>query len=225
MKRLFPIFLVLALAIPAAATAHRKPSPKVQAATKNAAWLCKTQRTTMGDAAFMALYGRNRQAHGQGAMRNAFGKCVSQNSGKFLHAGLFEPANGTLTVTPPVAPSTTETLTLTGTIAGAGARPIASGTLSASLTVDLSKAVTKHHATCAPAQGTITLSQASPVGTLVKTLTNAVYCTNTNGSALFGRYTLTGTGAFATASGTGVEALLANTAGSMHSVEFGTFTS
>jgi hypothetical protein len=223
MKRLFPIFLAFALAIPAAATAHRKPSPKVLFATKNAAWMCKTQRTTIGDGAFLALYGRNRQAHGKGAMRNAFGKCVSQNAGRFLRAALFEASSGTLTVTPPVSPSTIETVTLTGTISGA--RPITAGTLSGSLTVDTSKAVTKHHATCAPAQGTITLTQASPAGTLVKTLTTAAYCTNSSGSALFGRYTLTGTGAFATASGTGVEALLANSTGSMHSVEFGTFTS
>jgi hypothetical protein len=177
----------------------------------------------MGDAAFLKAYGTNTRAHGKGAMRNAFGKCVSQNAKKFLRAALFESANGTLTVTPPVSPSTTETVTLVGSITGA--RPIASGTLSASLTVDTSKAVTKHHATCAPAQGTITLTQVSPAGTLVKTLTGAAYCTNTSGSALFGHYTLTGTGAFATASGTGVEALLANTIGSMHSVEFGPFTS
>jgi hypothetical protein len=156
MKRLFPIFLVLALAIPAAATANRRPSPKVLFAAKNAAWLCKTQRTTMGDAAFIRAYSRtNSQARGAGAMRNAFGKCVSQNTGKFLRAGLFESANGTLTVAPAVAPSTMKTLTLTGTVTGV--RPMANGALSASLTVDTSKAVTKHHATCAPAQGTITL--------------------------------------------------------------------
>jgi hypothetical protein len=34
--------------------------------------------------------------------------------------------------------------------------------------------VTKRHATCAPATGTITLAQAAPAGTLVKTLTSAV---------------------------------------------------
>jgi hypothetical protein len=222
MKRLFPIFLVLALAIPAAATAHGKPSPKVLFATKNAAWTCKTLRTTMGDAAFRNTYATNRRLHGAGAMRNAFGKCVSQHTRGFLRVSLFESANGTLTVSPAVAPSTTKTLTLTGTVTGV--RPIASGTLNATLTVDMSKAVTKHHATCAPAQGTITLTQAAPAGTLVKTLTTAAYCTNTNGSALFGRYTLTGTGAFASASGTGAEALLTNTAGASHSVEFGTFT-
>lgn len=221
MKRLFMTLLVVALAVPAAATAHRKPSHNVVLATKNAAWACKTQRTTMGPTAFMALYGRNTRSRGHGSMRNAFGKCVSQHTKEFVSAGLFEAATGTLTATQPTPPSTTETIALTGTLAGA--KPINNGTLTGSLTVDLSKSVSKHGVTCAPAQGTITLTQASPVGTLVKTLTKAVYCSNANGSALLSAYTLSGTGTFANASGVGVEALLANGAGSMHSVEFGTF--
>jgi hypothetical protein len=222
MKRLLLLVGVLALLLPAAATATRPPTKAQLFATKNAAWTCKALQTTMGRNAFIAAYGTNKKARGSGAMRNAYGKCVSQKKKKLLAAALFESATGTLSVTAPTPPSTAKTLTLTGTITGV--RPITSGDLSATLSVDTSKAVTKHHATCAQATGTITLSQAGAAGTLVKTLTSAVYCTNSAGSALVGRYTLTGTGAFATATGVGTEVLLANTSGTMHSVEFGTLS-
>jgi hypothetical protein len=222
MKRFLLLASVVALLLPAAATATRPPTKAQLFAAKNAAWTCKALQTTMGRNAFIATYGTNKKARGAGAMRNAYGKCVSQKKKKLLAAALFESANGTLSVTAPTPPGTIKTLTLTGTLTGA--RPIASGDLTGALSVDMSKAVTKHHATCAPATGTITLSQASPAGTLVKTLTSAVYCTNSTGSALVGRYTLTGTGAFATATGVGTEVLLANAGGTMHSIEFGTLS-
>jgi hypothetical protein len=224
MKRLLLLASVVALLLPAAATATRPPTKAQLFAAKNAAWTCKALQTTMGRSAFIAAYGANKKARGAGAMRNAYGKCVAQKKKKLLAAALFESANGTLSVsTPtPTPPGTIKTLNLTGTLTGA--RPIASGNLTGALSVDMSKAVTKHHATCAPATGTITLSQASPAGTLVKTLANAVYCTNSIGSALVGRYILTGTGAFATATGVGTEVLLANTSGTMHSIEFGTLS-
>jgi hypothetical protein len=171
----------------------------------------------MGTQAFLSAYGANRRAHGSGAMRNAFGKCVSQKAKQIRRAGLFEPATGTLAVG--THTSTLETLTLTGTIAGG--RPIASGTLTASLSVDLASSTTKHGVTCAPATGTLTLTQASPAGTLVKTLTAATFCHGSAGSALVGTYSLTGTGAFAGKTGTGRELLLAPATGSAHSVEFG----
>ncbi|HYZ77480.1 MAG TPA: hypothetical protein VE596_08910 [Gaiellaceae bacterium] len=223
MKKLIIVLAAVALCIPAAALggkpAKKPPTRASILAAKNAAWACKALRMRMGAQAFVATYGTNTRAHGAGAMRNAFGKCVSQQVRLIRRAGLFEPATGTLTITPPTAPSTTEALALTATISGG--RPIASGSVSGTFSVDLAAAVTKHGVTCAPVTGTLTLTQASPAGTLVKTLTTATFCKGAAGSALVGRYSLTGTGAFAGKTGTGTELLLASATGSAHSVEFG----
>jgi hypothetical protein len=215
MKRLMALLALAALCVPAAALAHRTkkpPAPSQVLAAKNAAWACKALQTRMGRQAFLSAYGQNRNARGSGAMRNAFGKCVSQHKRAILRARLFEPA--TVTVT-----TTTTTVTLAGTISGG--RPLASGTLAASLTLDTAHAVTKHGVTCAPASGTLTLTQASPAGTLQKTLTSATFCRGSAGAALVGSYTLTGTGAFAGKTGTGTELLIAPTGGTAHSVEYG----
>ena len=222
MKKLIIVALV-ALCVPALAIAGKpakKPPARSPLAAKNAAWACKAIRTRMGTQAFVVAYGGNRRAHGAGAMRNAFGKCVSQEVRSIRRAGLFEPATGSLTITPAAAPSTTESVTVTGTISGG--RPIASGTLSGTLSVDLASARTKHGVTCAPATGTLTLRQASPAGTLQKTLTTATFCKGAAGSALVGRYSLSGTGAFAGKTGTGRELLFAPAGASAHSVELGT---
>ena len=223
MKKLFIVLAAVTLCVPAAALGGKpakKPSPRASVlAAKNAAWACKALRIRMGAQAFVATYGANRRAHGNGAMRNAFGKCVSQQVRLIRRAGLFEPATGTLTVTPAAAPSTIESVTVTGTISGG--RPIASGTLAGTLSVNLASARSKHGVTCAPATGTLTLTQASPAGTLQKTLTSATFCKGAAGSALVGRYSLTGTGAFAGKTGTGTELLLAPATGSAHSVEAG----
>jgi hypothetical protein len=223
MKKLITVLALSALCGPAAALGVKKPPPTAQVlAAKNAAWACKALRTTMGTQAFLNAYGTNRNAHGAGAMRNAMGKCVSQKVRQIRRAGLFEPATGTLTVTPPTAPSTIEAVTFTGTISGG--RPIATGNVSGTLSVNLSAATTKHGVTCAPATGTLTLTQASPAGTLTKTLTGATFCKGAAGSALVGHYSLTGTGAFAGKTGTGTEIILAPTTGSAHSVEFGSIS-
>src|SRR5919201_1047397 len=129
------------------------------------------------------------------AAKNAAWACKALRVRLIRRAGLFEPATGTLTITPPTAPSTIEALAFTGTISGG--RPIASGSVSGTFSVDLAAAVTKHGVTCAPVTGTLTLTQASPAGTLVKTLTTATFCKGAAGSALVGHYSLTGTGAFA----------------------------
>ena len=100
-------------------------------------------------------------------------------------------------------------------------RPIASGTVAGTFTVNLASAVTKSGVTCAPATGTLTLTQASPAGTLQKTLTTATFCSGSAGAALVGHYTLTGTGAFAGKTGAGTELLLAPAGGTAHSVEYG----
>ena len=223
MKKLITVLALAALCVPALAaggTAKKAPTRAQILAAKNAAWACKALRMRMGAQAFVATYGGNRQAHGAGAMRNAFGKCVSQQVRQIRRAGLFEAATGTLTITAPTAPSTIEALSLTATIAGG--RPIASGSLSGTFSVNLASAVTKHGVTCAPVTGTLTLTQASPAGTLLKTLTTATFCKGAAGSALVGRYSVTGTGAFAGKTGTGTELLLAPTSGSAHSVEIGT---
>ena len=222
MKKLITVLALAALCVPALAvggTAKKPPTRAQILAAKNAAWACKALRTTMGAHAFVTTYGTNRNASGAGAMRNAFGKCVSQKVRQIRRAGLFEPATGTLTVTPPTAPSTIEAVTFTGTISGG--RPIATGHVSGTLSVNLSAATTKHGVTCAPVTGTLTLTQASPAGTLQKTLTTATFCKGSAGSALVGRYSVTGTGAFAGKTGTGTELLLAPATGSAHSVEFG----
>jgi hypothetical protein len=220
MKKLIMVLAIAALCGPAAALGKKPPPTKAQVlAAKNAAWACKALRTNMGTSAFLSTYGTNRNARGSGAMRNAMGKCVSQKVRQIRRAGLFEPATGTLTVTPPTAPSTIEAVTFAGTIAGG--RPIATGSMAATLSVDLALATTKHGVTCAPATGTLTLTQASPAGTLQKTLTSATFCKGAAGSALVGRYSLTGTGAFAGKTGTGTEIILAPATGSAHSVEFG----
>jgi hypothetical protein len=223
MRKLIMALVLAALCVPAlslaAKPAKKPPSRSSLLAAKNAAWACKAIRTTMGAQAFIATYGGNRKAHGAGAMRNAFGKCVSQEARLIRRAGLFEPATGALTVTAAAAPSTIEAVTFTGTISGG--RPIASGTVNGTLSVNLASARTKHGVTCAPATGTLTLTQASPAGTLQKTLTSATFCKAAAGSALVGRYSLTGTGAFAGKTGTGRELLLAPATGSAHSVEFG----
>src|ERR671932_554707 len=188
MRKLITMLALVALCVPAGALGKKPPPTRTQIlAAKNAAWACKALRTTMGTQAFLSTYGANRNARGAGAMSNAFGKCVSQKVRQIRRAGLFEAATGTLT-----APTST-TLTLTGTIAGG--RPIASGTLSGTFSVNLASAVTKHGVTCAPVTGTLTLTQASPAGTLQKTLTSATFCKGAAGSALVGRYSLTGTGA------------------------------
>jgi hypothetical protein len=220
MKKLIITLALAALCVPALALAKKAPPRSAPLAAKNAAWACKAIRTRMGTQAFVVAYGGNRRAHGAGAMRNAFGKCVSQEVRAIRRAGLFEPATGSLTVTPAAAPSTTESVTVTGTIAGG--RPIASGTLSGTLSVNLASARTRHGVTCAPATGTLTLTQASPAGTLQKTLTTATFCKGAAGSALVGRYSLSGTGAFAGKTGTGSELLLAPAGASAHSVELGT---
>ena len=215
MKKLMLVLALAALCIPAAALG-KKPPPRTQIlAAKNAAWACKALQLRMGRAAFLAAYGENRNARGSGAMRNAYGKCVAQHRRSILRARLFEPATVTMT-------STATTVSLAGTISGG--RPIASGTLAASLSLDTAHAVTRAGITCAPATGTITLTQASPAGTLVKTLTTATFCRGPAGAALVGRYTLTGTGAFAGKTGTGVELLLAPAGGTAHSVEYGSLS-
>ena len=73
--------LTLVLAIPAAyaaASSNEKPKPAAaaqgQTAEKNAAKLCKTERTAMGVDAFQKKYGTNKN------LRNAFGKCVSSKA-------------------------------------------------------------------------------------------------------------------------------------------------
>lgn len=213
MKKLMLVLALAALCIPAAALAKKPPARSPVLAAKNAAWACKALQLRMGRQAFLAAYGVNRTARGSGAMRNAYGKCVSQHRLSILRAGLFEPATVTMT-------TTATTVTLAGTISGG--RPLASGTLAASLTLDTAHAVTKHGVTCAPATGTVTLTQASPAGTLQKTLTSATFCHGAAGAALVGRYTLTGTGAFAGMTGAGAELLLAPAGGTAHSVEYGT---
>jgi hypothetical protein len=214
MKKLMLVLALVALCIPAAALAKKPPARSPVLAAKNAAWACKALQLRMGRSAFLAAYGQNRNASGSGAMRNAYGKCVSQHRQSILRARLFEPATVTMT-------TTATTVTLAGTISGG--RPIASCTLAASLTLDTAHAVTKHGVTCAPVTGTVTLTQASPAGTLQKTLTTATFCHGAAGAALVGRYTLTGTGAFAGKTGTGTELLLAPTGGTAHSVEYGSF--
>jgi hypothetical protein len=213
MKKLITVLALAALCVPALALAKKPPARTQILAAKNAAWACKALRTTMGAHAFVTTYGTNRNASGAGAMRNAFGKCVSQKVRQIRRAGLFESATGTLTATTPAA------LTLNGTIAGG--RPIASGGLTGTFSVNVAAAVTKHGVTCAPVTGTLTLTQASPAGTLQKTLTAATFCKGAAGSALVGRYSVTGTGAFAGKTGTGTELLLAPASGSAHSVEIG----
>lgn len=212
MKKLMLVLALAALCIPAAALGKKPPPRSTVLAAKNAAWACKALQLRMGRPAFLAAFGENRNARGSGAMRNAYGKCVAQHRRSILRARLFEPATVTMT-------TTSTTVTLAGTISGG--RPLASGTLAASLTVDTAHAVTKAGVTCAPATGTLTLTQASPAGTLQKTLTTATYCHGAAGAALVGKYTLTGTGAFAGKTGTGTELLLAPTGGTAHSVEYG----
>ena len=222
MKKLITMLALVALCSPVAALGKKPPPSRAQIlAAKNAAWACKALRTTMGTQAFLSTYGANKKARGSGAMSNAFGKCVSQKVRQIRRAGLFEPATGTLTIAAAAAPAPTMSVTFAGTIAGG--RPIATGTVAGTLSVDLTSATTKHGVTCAPVTGTLTLTQASPAGTLVKTLTSATFCRNASGSALVGRYSLTGTGAFAGKTGTGTEILLAPASGSAHSVELGTF--
>ena len=212
MKKLMLVLALAALCIPAAALGKNPPARTQVLAAKNAAWACKALQLRMGRPAFLAAYGENRNARGPGAMRNAYGKCVSQHRRAILRAGLFEPATVTMT-------AATTTVTLAGTISGG--RPLASGSLAASLSLDTAHAVTRAGVTCAPATGTITLTQASPAGTLQKTLTTATFCHGSAGAALVGHYTLTGTGAFAGKTGTGVELLLAPAGGTAHSVEYG----
>jgi hypothetical protein len=96
--------------------------------------------------------------------------------------------------------------------------------VSGALSVDLASATTKNGVTCAPATGTLTLTQASLAGTLQKTLTSATFCKGPLGSALVGSYSMTGTGAFAGKTGTGTELMLAPTSGSAHSVEYGSIS-
>jgi len=211
-KKLMLVIALAALCIPAAALGKKPPARSTALAAKNAAWACKALQLRMGRSAFLAAYGQNRDARGSGAMRNAYGKCVSQHRRSILRARLFEPATVTTT-------TTATTVTVAGTISGG--RPLASGTLAASLSLDTAHAVTKHGVTCTPATGTVTLTQASPAGTLQKTLTSATFCHGSAGAALVGHYTLTGTGAFAGMTGGGTELLLAPAGGTAHSVEYG----
>ena len=219
MKRLITVVALVAVCVPAAAAAKRPPRTNVLAA-KNAAFACRALRTTMGSKAFLSAYGTNKKAHGVGATRNAFGKCVAQKARLFKRASLFEAATGTLTVAAPVG--TTEAVTLAASLDGV--RPMATGTVAGTFSVDLGSAVTKAGVTCAPVTGTLTLTQASPAGTLQKTLTSATFCKGPAGAALVGKYTLTGTGAFAGKTGTGTEVILAPTGASAHSVEAGSIS-
>jgi hypothetical protein len=133
MKKLIVVLALAALCVcvPAGAfavKAGKKPPAQTQVlVAKNAAWACKTLQTTMGARAFVAAYGANAQAQGRGAMRNAFGRCVSQKVRALRAAALFEPAAGTLTITAPTPPSKLEKLAFSGTISGG--RPIAGGSI------------------------------------------------------------------------------------------------
>ena len=64
--------LMIAAAAALATPALGLANPPTTTDRENAAQTCRTQRTTMGTAAFNALYGANEND------RNAFGKCVSR---------------------------------------------------------------------------------------------------------------------------------------------------
>ena len=81
MKKWFVVAaaLVVVLAIPAAyaTSSNEKPKPAAAEASnaeKNAAKICKAERTAMGVDAFQKKYGTNKN------LQNAFGKCVSSKS-------------------------------------------------------------------------------------------------------------------------------------------------
>src|SRR5919204_1913307 len=116
MKKLMLLLAAAALCVPAAALGKKPPARSQVLAAKNAAWACKALQLRMGRSAFLAAYGQNRNARGSGAMRNAFGKCVSQHRQSILRARLFEPATVTMT-------TGATTVTLAGTISGGRPRP------------------------------------------------------------------------------------------------------
>src|SRR2546423_12864233 len=101
MKKLMLVLALAALCIPAAALGKKPPARSPVLAAKNAGWACKALQLRMGRQAFLAAYGQNRNARGSGAMRNAYGKCVSQHRRSILRPRLFQPA--TLTTTTPAA--------------------------------------------------------------------------------------------------------------------------
>src|SRR5919198_6201986 len=99
MKKLMLVLALAAMCIPAAALAKKPPARSPVLAAKNAAWACKALQLRMGRQAFLAAYGQNRNARGSGAMRNAYGKCVSQHRQSTFRARAFQPATVTMTTT------------------------------------------------------------------------------------------------------------------------------
>src|SRR2546430_10450119 len=99
MKKLMLVLALAALCIPAAALGKKPPARSTVLAAKNAAWACKALQLRMGRQAFLAAYGVNRNARGAGAMRNAYGKCVSQHRRADPPAPALLPATRTTATT------------------------------------------------------------------------------------------------------------------------------
>lgn len=172
MQKLIFLVVVAALAVPAAASAHRHPpkapktSNQAQMVTKNSAWACKALRA-QDRTAFANAFGTN------GNLRNAYGKCVAAHahaaklSGRTLtFHNITVTSTGTVTNAGASGCQFTDagcTLTSTGTLNG-----LVGGSYSSTWTILWKQAAANGAGGyCAPATGTTTLSL-PVVGTLTK---------------------------------------------------------
>jgi len=208
MKRLTLLLFALALVVPVAADAKKppkQPTPTQQAATKNAAWICKALRAA-NPTAFRVAFGLNHNG------RNAYGKCVSAHArSKHLNRlitlkNVKIDAAGTATNAGTAGCQFTAagcTLTSSGTLTG-----IAGGTFTSTFTILWTQATSNGQGGfCAPATGQTTLTLTG-LGTITKSETGTVCevgATGANVAHTFtGTFTVTaGTGSFNSATGSG----------------------
>jgi hypothetical protein len=210
MKKLTLGLVALALVLPAAAVAKQPPKkPKTsktyQVATKNAAWMCKSMRTS-NPAAFAGVFGANHNK------RNAYGKCVSAHARAKNSSRAFTLRHVTITgkgtVTNPGAAgcqftASGCTLTSSGNLDG-----IPGGTYSSTLTIMWTQATSNGHGGfCAPAAGDTTVTLPG-LGTLTKHESGTVCEVGVTGPNVAHTFTgffsvTAGTGLFAGATGSG----------------------
>src|SRR6059058_1285092 len=179
MRRLIPVVAVLALFVPAAATAKQPPAAAKSAL--NVAHMCKNLRSA-NPALFKQTWGTNANKS------NAYGKCVSAHAHAKHHGATFTLHNVTLT--------SAGTVTTAGTVNGAFL-----GTYTSSVTILWLQATSNGAGGfCAPATGATTVTLTG-LGTLTKSEQGTVCEVGATGVNV--EHTMTN-GTFTVSSGTGV---------------------
>ena len=196
MRRLIPVVAVLALFVPAAATAKQPPAAAKSAL--NVAHMCKNLRSA-NPALFKQTWGTNANKS------NAYGKCVSAHAHAKHHGATFTLHNVTLTSAGTVTnagAANCQTTAAGCTVASAGTVSGAFlGTYTSSVTILWLQATSNGAGGfCAPATGATTVTLTG-LGTLTKSEQGTVCEVGATGVNV--EHTMTN-GTFTVSSGTGV---------------------